>query len=110
MAAILGFYVGQSYGDRPIQGAMIGLGAFLLMSPLAAGTVMGSNTYYLGSKGIMLAIVLGLSAPTAFHYLVGIEAFQIKMPAGVPPAVGASFSALIPFALTLGAFALIQPV
>lgn len=111
MAALFGYFVSQSYGDKPIQGALIGLAAFLLLDPLGAGAAnSANNTAYLGSTGIIYAMIGGLVAPTMFHYIGRNEKLKITMPDGVPPAVGNSFSALIPFVFTLFTFGLIQPI
>ena len=49
----------------------------------------------LGSGGLFLAIILGLLVPEV-QRLARKFKLEITMPAGVPPAVGRSFSALIP--------------
>ncbi len=111
MAALFGYFVAQSYGDKPIHGALIGLASFLLLDPLAAGlAASGNNMQYIGSVGIIYAMVGGLAGPTIFHYIAKNEKLRINVPDGVPPAVGSSFSALIPFTLTLLAFGAIQPI
>lgn len=49
----------------------------------------------LGSGGLFLAIILGLIVPEVQRFTHKYH-WEITMPAGVPPAVGRSFSALIP--------------
>lgn len=49
----------------------------------------------LGSGGLFLAIILGLIVPEVQKFTRKYH-WEITMPAGVPPAVGRSFSALIP--------------
>lgn len=111
VAALFGYFLAQSYGDKPIHGALIGLASFLLLQPLEAGlSAGGANTYYLGATGIIISMFAGLVAPTIFHYVAANKKLRISMPDGVPPAVASSFSALIPFVITLFAFGAIQPI
>lgn len=49
----------------------------------------------LGSGGLFMAIIIGLLVPEV-QRLARKNKWEIRMPAGVPPAVGRSFSALIP--------------
>lgn len=107
MSFLFGYFVIASYDGRAIYGGLIGLATFLALQPIAAA---GGTTSNLGSTGLLEALFAGLAGPTLFHYLSQVKVFEISMPANVPPAVSRSFSALIPFTLTLLTFALIQPV
>ncbi len=50
---------------------------------------------FLGSKGLFVGIIIGLLAGGIFQWFINHDV-QIHMPDSVPPAIGKSFSALIP--------------
>ncbi len=121
MAALFGYFLTQSYGNNPIHGALLGMALFLVMDPIGAGeayqytnidneVVSGSWNYYFGSTGIIYGMIAGLAGPTLFYHVGKNGRFTIKMPDGVPPAVGASFAVLAPTAIVLFTFSLIQPI
>ncbi|MHB0935781.1 MAG: PTS sugar transporter subunit IIC [Armatimonadota bacterium] len=56
--------------------------------------------FNLGSGGLFMAIILGLLVPGVMGLAKRLR-WEIRMPDGVPPAVGRSFSALIPGLLVL---------
>ncbi|MGF2054712.1 PTS sugar transporter subunit IIC [Vagococcus fluvialis] len=74
--------------------------AFFIMSPLQIIEVNDTPTQfigfdYIGSKGLFLAIVIGLLV--GFTYTVFLKKdISIKMGDGVPPLVGKSLSSLLP--------------
>lgn len=76
-----------------------------------AVTVGGILTYgSLGTQGMFAGILIGLLATEIYMKLANIKQLQINLGNPVPPAVGKSFSALIPTLLTLGIFAVISAV
>jgi len=54
----------------------------------------------LGAGGLFMALILGLVVPSVMGLVKRLR-WEIRMPAGVPPAVGKSFSALVPGLLVL---------
>lgn len=117
MAFFLGYYGLKSYGnEKPLFGGAITLAVFLALQPIQAGVALGAGASYgnaarfLGSGGLIEAIFAGLVAPLVYHKLTLVEAFKIKMPDGVPPAIGNAFGALIPVGIMLFTFGLIQPI
>lgn len=108
LSFFFGYYTLRSYGDdKPIFGGAISLAAFLLFRPVAAA---GGATTFLGTGGLIMAIVTGLTASTLYFKLSKIEALKIKMPDGVPPAVGNAFGALLSVFITLACFGAVQPI
>ena len=63
----------------------------------------------LGAKGMFLGMIVAFTAGEMYRWAVQRD-FTIKMPAGVPPAVSRSFSALIPTLMTLSVFLIINIV
>ena len=92
----------------PISCGAISLTAFLLLTPFnilhKAGetsiTVTGINVGLIGSKGLFVAIIVGVCTTQLVKFAVD-KNLVIKMPDSVPPAVSKSFSALIPALITI---------
>lgn len=70
-----------------------------------SGMISTSNT---GANGLFCAIIIGLLAGTVFMRLSGVDRLQIKLGEGIPPAVGKSFSVMLPMLITLSIFALVS--
>ena len=89
--------------------ALIAVGAFMLLGSLHRDNelVAAHVTNYLGAQGIFIALLTGLLAP-AIYFRVVDKNWVIKMPDSVPPAVAKGFSGIIPGALTLMVFGLIN--
>ncbi|MEG0137164.1 MAG: PTS cellobiose transporter subunit IIC [Cetobacterium sp.] len=87
----------------PLSCGAISLAAFMLLTPFKIAyfhndmllSVKGIDLGLIGSKGIFVAIIVGLSIPEIVKFAVD-KNLVIKMPDSVPPAVSKSFSALIP--------------
>ncbi len=87
----------------PLSCSAISLAAFLLLTPFNIAhpynevllNVKGIDLALIGSKGIFVAILTGLSTTEIVKFAVD-KNLVIKMPDSVPPAVSKSFSALIP--------------
>ena len=87
----------------PISCGAISLTAFLLLTPFnilhkigeTSVTVTGINVGLVGSKGLFVAIIIGVCSTLLVKFAVD-KNLVIKMPDSVPPAVSKSFSALIP--------------
>lgn len=106
MALITSFGVARSYAkQRGVNGSAAGaisLSSFIVLTPsiLSADEAEGIPMGYMGSKGLFLAIVVGVISALIFQWFINRD-IRIKMPEGVPPAVADSFSALIPGAVIL---------
>ncbi len=113
IAFLFGYNLTGTYGERKIFGGMIALAAFLAFQPIAAGSAQiagGNPEAFLGTGGVLFAMITGLTAPMLFVKLSKSDALKIRMPDGVPPAVVNSFMALIPLAIVLFGYALVQPL
>ena len=104
MALITSFGVARSYAkQRGVNGSAAGaisLSSFIVLTPsiLSVDEAEGIPMGYMGSKGLFLAIVVGVISALIFQWFINHD-IRIKMPEGVPPAVADSFSALIPGAV-----------
>ncbi len=108
---------GEEYGIEPMTSAFSGLMAFLLLSNAGTDTVAlvsditsdaivdgaftGStfsalNVTNYGGGGLIVAILAGLCSVYIVH-LCYKHNIKIKLPDNVPPAIGNSFSSLIPY-------------
>lgn len=73
--------------------SLIGLGSFMILTY--------GNTRLFDSNGLLVSIISSLISIELYTYFESKEKLQIKMPAGIPPAVGRSFSKLFPTIFTL---------
>ncbi|MFR4440925.1 MAG: PTS transporter subunit EIIC, partial [Hungatella sp.] len=103
----------KNMNTNPLFGAAVGLMSwFLLMPYVVSGNVevggtaqavslTGLSLGWLGAKGIFVGIICAF---TSVHIYAWVErkGWVIKMPAGVPPTVVESFSALIPATVVMG--------
>lgn len=93
IAAIgIGYYMAKSYDLDPITGAVISFIAFLLTQVTSDYQLDTSN---FGASGLFTAIIVALFSVAVLNYFVKKD-IVIKLPKGVPPAVGNSFIALTP--------------
>ncbi|KAE9564276.1 PTS sugar transporter subunit IIC [Companilactobacillus bobalius] len=97
---------GQSAG-------IIAIASYFAITPsiFTSGKVIseGMPYDYLGSKGLFIAIIIGLITGGIFQWFINHD-IQIKMPETVPSAVSKSFSALIPGAVIISLFGLIYAI
>lgn len=125
MAVFATMGIAYSYAKQidtdAIFGAAVSVMAWFLLMPYVvdgtatidgkdvAVTLTGSGVPlgWLGAKGIFVGILTAFAAVSIYAW-VKRRGWTIKMPAGVPPTVVESFSALIPIMLTMGVFFLIN--
>lgn len=77
----------------PFMTTLVSLGAFMILS-------YGSADLF-GTQGMLVAIVASLLSVELFAVFENNKKLELKMPAGVPPAVARSFSKLLPTVFTL---------
>ena len=77
----------------PFISSLIGLGSFMVLT-------YGQSSLF-DSNGLLVSIIASLVSIELYSYFENKEKLQLKMPAGVPPAVGRSFSKLFPTVFTM---------
>lgn len=97
---IASFGIAHSYAKQSgvdgVSAGIISLSSFILVTPFVSGEEgAGIPVGYVGAKGLFIAIVLGVLSAFIYQWFISND-IQIKMPENVPPAVGKSFSAIIP--------------
>ncbi len=86
----------RQYKVDGVPAGIVSLSAFITVTPFITGEAgSGMPTAFMASKGLFVAIILGLINGYIYQWFVNHN-IQIKMPDGVPPAVSKSFSAIIP--------------
>lgn len=104
----IGYKMVEQREGESIYGAVVALGAFLVLTPqVLDGTSGVIPASALGAQGLFLGIFTAFIAAELYQFFVK-KKLTIKMPAGVPSSVARSFSALIPIALTLTIFLAIR--
>ncbi len=112
--------IGYNFSRRshvePLFGGVVALlGWFMLMPFTTVYTPEGGEAVlvnsipleWVGARGIFIGILCAFLAVTIYKTIVN-KGWIIKMPAGVPPTVANSFSALIPIAVVIGVFLIIR--
>lgn len=122
VAAVIGYCLSRNKGyDNPIAAALVSLATLIIMMPgsvtvvpdkasegvAVSGVLSFANT---GTQAMFAGILIGLAATELFIYVARIKKLQINMGDSIPPAVGNSFSVLIPFILVMSLFAVISAV
>jgi len=108
---------------NPIAAALVAISVLVTMMPFyttvtpVGGTaddavqVMGLMRFPdLGTHGMFAGIIVGLLSSELFLKISSIKKLQISLGDDVPPAVGQSFSVLIPVMLVMSIFALVSMV
>lgn len=88
----IGYHLAKSYKLDPITGSVISFVAFLLTQVTEDFQL---DTSKFGAEGLFTAIIVCMFAVEVLRFFVKRN-IVIKLPEGVPPAVGNSFIALIP--------------
>ncbi len=88
--------VGELYEVEPLNCGIMGLMAFLILTPLMEDGNISLDS--IGSGGIFVAMFSSLIAGRFYVFLIE-KHIAIKMPDVVPPVVSQSFSSIIPGAL-----------
>ncbi|MNW39578.1 Lichenan permease IIC component [compost metagenome] len=93
----IAYSLANQYSLDGMSVGVLSLSAYLLSTPniMSADNAAGLPLALMGSKGLFVAIVVGIVATEIFRFVIKRN-LVIKLPDGVPPAVGKSFTALIP--------------
>lgn len=97
---IASFGIAHSFAEQSevdgVSAGIISLSSFILVTPFVSGEEgAGLPIDYVGAKGLFIAIVLGVLSAYIYQWFINND-IEITMPENVPPAVGKSFSAIIP--------------
>lgn len=106
MALVVVFGIASTYAKNervePVSAGFVALVAYFLLldwripaEEVEGGFVAGIPTNWIGSEGIIAAILIGLSVGYIYSFLLKRE-IRIKMPDTVPSGVANSFNALVP--------------
>lgn len=122
IATVIGYCLSRNRGyDNPIAASLVSLATLIIMMPgsitvvpdgatdgvVVSGVLSFSN---IGTQAMFAGIIIGLAATELFIYISNIKKLQIHMGDSIPPAVGKSFSVLIPFIIVMALFAVISAV
>lgn len=92
------FYATKSK-ENGITAGLISLATFIILMPqtinIGDKTVKALDASFLGSKGIFVAIIVGLLISKLYCTLMSYDKLKIKLPSGVPPMVSNSLSPAI---------------
>ena len=105
-AASIAYYAAIEYKTDTFTSVLTSVAAFIATQITADGVV---DTAGLGSNGLLTAMAVGFATVGIMHLFVE-KNIVIKMPEGVPPSVGDSFTSLIPAAVVVCIFAFITIV
>lgn len=90
----IGYFLSKVRGsDAPLIAGVLSLAAFLVSIAGIPGLM--------GATGLLTAIVVSIVATELFCLLAKSGRLEIKMPAGVPPAVARAFGKLLPSMIIL---------
>ncbi|EOH57261.1 PTS system, lactose/cellobiose family IIC component [Enterococcus faecium EnGen0263] len=93
----LGYNLGKAYGKDSLMTSIVAVSSFFIF-----GGATG-----LASKGLFVALFCGIVSSEIFIKLLDNKKLVVKMPDGVPPAVGKAFDALFPSMITLAIFGIV---
>lgn len=113
ISILIAFQIGKnlakSYGEEGILEGLVSVCALVCAAPTTisvtvgeeVASVSGLSNDILASKGLFVAMLVGLLITPLFIKLKNNKKLRITMPDSVPPNVSASFSALIPVVIVL---------
>ena len=105
-AASIAYFAAQEYKTDVFASVLTSVAAFLVTQTNSEGVL---DVTGLGSSGLISAMVVGFVTVGIMHFFVA-KNIVIRMPVGVPAAVGESFTSLIPGAVILLIFGIITMV
>lgn len=107
----IAYSLAKYYESDQIAAALIALACFLSIVPQTISVVTEANEtveawgnishIFTNAQGLFVGIITALLSTELFVRFKRNEKLTIKMPEGVPPAVGRSFAAIIPGGLTI---------
>ncbi|MGX7150292.1 PTS sugar transporter subunit IIC [Enterococcus ureasiticus] len=122
IAPMIAYYLAKNKNfNNPISATAVATSTLVIMmamtytvAPVGSETTVtidGILTYSnLGTQGMFSGIIIGLLATELYMRISSIKKLQINLGDQVPPAVGRSFSSLLPSLITLSFFAVISAI
>jgi len=122
VAPLIGYYLAKNKGyGNPLASAIIAVCSLIIMMPnVLTTTPVGGDTTVsisgmlafsnIGTNAMFAGIICGLVFSGLFIRISRVKKLQINLGDNIPPAVGASFSVLIPVIIVLGGAAIISAV
>lgn len=105
----ISYNLARSYDKDGLAAGMVSFGSLLML--YASSAKDWALPYgFLGAQGLFVSLFVALVSTEIFVKLMGNKKLIIKMPEGVPPAVGRSFAALLPSLITIVIFAVFKIV
>lgn len=89
----------EQYGVKYKHIGLLSLMVYLILLPtylMKKGTEAFLSYNYLGTSGMITALIIAWCVVKTYKFVVNDHKWSIKMPAGTPPYVSNSFTALIP--------------
>lgn len=91
---LISYSLGVSRNSKsPALVGVVGIATFMVF--------VNANPSYFGATGMLVGILGALVGSEFFMWIVNSGKMEIKMPAGVPPAVGRAFGIMLPAFLTV---------
>jgi PTS system cellobiose-specific IIC component len=96
VVAALSYRLAKSYKVDCFMAVSLSLMAFFILTPISAvEKAKMINMNYIGSRGMIIAMITALTATRLYVWIVG-KNITITMPDGVPEFVSSSFASLVP--------------
>lgn len=119
----IGYFTAKSFDKKPINGALIALGSFLMLTPFETTAVVVTESgeeivttvsnvlsvSSFGSMGIFLAMIVGIISVRIYVFFDD-RGLKIKMPASVPENVTNMFETMIPASVVFVIFMLVRVI
>lgn len=93
-AFLIGYRLAGHFDCDQIPAGLISMFAFFITTPLTEES--GLSMEYMGAQGLFGAMIAALVATRIYCFLMKKDKLKITMPAGVPPMIANTFTALIP--------------
>lgn len=103
----IAYKLAEAHKKDGIIGALLALMVFLFLTPMETNGIKAIDLSYIGSKGMIVAMLVGLFATRFYVYLLDRK-LTIKMPDSVPDFVSKSFSSLIPAFILAAVFGVLN--
>ena len=107
VVACVAYYLAKSNKGNGMASAIIAMGAYLGLAPIITAvaedgtSTNGIASSVFGATGLFVGMLVGIAVGEIFPRLAKQKALIITMPDGVPPAVAAAFTNMLPAIITV---------